>query len=273
MNRQLYDEASSDNGGWITTFADLMTLLLVFFILMFSMSSVKEDRFREVMAAIQLSLEGPGMPISHGSLSGEGGQSANNSLMEFPASRQLQDASELAMEKTEQPSRKLQTQPAVRQGDEQWQLMANTLRSRLARRNVEDKVRVSLPRDGVIAVQVQGAILFDSGSSYLNFEADQVMDTLYELFRDYSGYTINIKGHTDNIPIATDRYESNWELSAIRATTVLRYFVSRGISARRLTATGYGDSLPIASNNDSEGRTKNRRIEFVLERQTSRTVN
>ena len=84
--------------------------------------------------------------------------------------------------------------------------------------------------------------------------------------REYPEYTINIKGHTDDIPIATERFPSNWELSAVRATTVLKYLIGKGISARRLTATGYGDSDPLVPNTSDRNRAVNRRVEFVLEK-------
>ena len=83
-------------------------------------------------------------------------------------------------------------------------------------------------------------------------------------------YTINIKGHTDNIPISTDIFPSNWELSAIRATTVLKYLISRGLPPDRLTATGYGDVMPLLPNTSEENRAQNRRVEFVLEKKEAR---
>ncbi|OMH36276.1 flagellar motor protein MotB [Motiliproteus sp. MSK22-1] len=260
MNKQIFEESTSDSAGWITTFADLMTLLLVFFILMFSMSSVKSERFVQAMESIQLSLQ------NAGSLLDLGARNNKISVQVFPSVNPEKQV-DSGVESEDEPSKQIQTQPSVGQGGDQWTQMANTLQSRLNTNSAEQMVKVSLPKDGVISIQIQGSVIFDSGSTYLNSEVDPIMDTLLELFDQYRGYSINIKGHTDNIPISTDQYESNWELSAIRATTVLRYFASRGINPRRFTATGYGDSVPLASNSSAEGRSENRRIEFVLERQ------
>ena len=77
-------------------------------------------------------------------------------------------------------------------------------------------------------------------------------------------YNVNIRGHTDNVPINTVRFPSNWELSALRATSVLRRFIDQGVNPVRVTATGYGELLPIAANDDTLGRARNRRVEFVL---------
>ena len=260
MNKQLFEESTSDTGGWITTFADLMTLLLVFFILMFSMSNVKTERFEQAMESIQLSLQ------SAGSLLDLGSKSNKVSVQVFPTVTPEKNV-DSGVKSEDKPTKQIQTQPSIGQGGDQWKQMANTLQSKLNSSELEKLVKVSLPKDGVISIQIQGSVIFDSGSTYLNSEVDPIMDTLLELFDQYRGYSINIKGHTDNIPISTDQYESNWELSAIRATTVLRYFASRGINPRRFTATGYGDSVPLAANSSAEGRSKNRRIEFVLERQ------
>ena len=89
---------------------------------------------------------------------------------------------------------------------------------------------------------------------------------MIDLFMAFPEYTINIKGHTDNIPIATRQFPSNWELSAIRATTVLKHLISRGIAPKRLTATGYGDKIPLEPNTTDANRARNRRVEFVLEK-------
>jgi len=104
----------------------------------------------------------------------------------------------------------------------------------------------------------------------LNPSAIPIFDDLIDILFDYPDYNINIKGHTDNIPISTEIFPSNWELSAIRATTVLKYVISRGVNPDRLTATGYGDVMPLLPNTSEENRTQNRRVEFVLEKKDSR---
>ena len=87
------------------------------------------------------------------------------------------------------------------------------------------------------------------------------------MFRDHADYRIAIRGHTDDLGIDTAQFPSNWELSAVRATTVLRYFIGQGIDPERMTATGYADYLPLVENNSVENRARNRRVEFVLEKE------
>jgi chemotaxis protein MotB len=111
---------------------------------------------------------------------------------------------------------------------------------------------------------IKGAVLFESGSVDLNHESYPILDNIVQIVDHYSEYTVNIKGHTDDKSISTSRFPSNWELSAIRATTVLQYLIKKGIDPARLTATGYGDLFPLAPNNSVENRALNRRVEFEL---------
>ena len=115
-------------------------------------------------------------------------------------------------------------------------------------------------------VQIRGTALFDSGDAKLKKTAEPILNELIAIFIAYDDYSVNIKGHTDNVPIGTLRFPSNWELSAIRATNVLRYLIKEGINPVRLTATGYGSLMPLVPNTSQKNRAVNRRVEFVLEK-------
>lgn len=249
--------------GWITTFADLMTLLLVFFVLLFSMSTVESERFEQMLVSLQ-------------SAFGDGGTS--NAIIELPHDMQkLVPSSDAELTTKQLPPNPAATPDInIKQGtptiSDEWMGLADQLRESLSSYQVDDLVEIEIPAEGILVIQIRGHALFDSGSSHLNFEVDQVLESLMVVFRTRYDFTINIQGHTDNLPISTLRYESNWELSALRATTVLRYLIEKGITPSRLTATGYGESMPLESNETEEGRAKNRRIEFVLEKKQSATV-
>mgnify|MGYP001106517407 CR=1 FL=1 len=241
----------SEDAGWIITFADLMTLLLVFFVLLFSISSVEKERFEQVAASLQNSFGIPNESVSPVRLSPI-----------IPVAPEP----EIVPPSAERPSATPQPLDPLPLPDPDLQALSAMLATVFERQQIGDLAEIRVPLDDQLSIQVHGTALFDSGSSDLNYEVDQVLDALLQVFLLKSEYTINIQGHTDNLPITTARYESNWELSAIRATTVLRYFISRGVPPKRLTATGYGDSMPIASNETEKGRSANRRIEFVLEK-------
>ena len=108
------------------------------------------------------------------------------------------------------------------------------------------------------------SILFDSGSSRIKRQGREVLAKVATQLRTLDGHRIVVEGHTDAVPIATERYPSNWELSAGRGASVVRFFVSEGVDATVLTAAGHGEYQPIADNGTREGRARNRRIEIVL---------
>ena len=118
-----------------------------------------------------------------------------------------------------------------------------------------------------VVVRVPGASLFKPGEADLQLSARPVLDEVIRVVNKYPDYKIHIQGHTDDEPISTERFPTNWELSAARATAVLRYFYDKGAEPERMTATGYADTFPLATNDTAPGRAKNRRVEFVLEKE------
>jgi chemotaxis protein MotB len=118
---------------------------------------------------------------------------------------------------------------------------------------------------GTITVTLPNAILFDSGKATLKRATSSELDHIYSVIRDkYSGKQIDVVGHTDTDPIKKSKWKDNWELSAQRALSVLRYLVKKGISPDKIKASGRGQSQPIASNSSSSGKARNRRVEIVV---------
>ncbi len=227
-----------DQPGWMVTYADLMTLLLVFFILLFSISSLNTKRFKDAITSIQMSLGEANPAIAIQELTGEVGL--------FDKKSRLEDLIESKSRNSE---------------------VLNKIINFIEHKKLGEHIDAYFFQ-GKIIIQVRGRMLFKSGSASLNEKGKPVLDEIINIVSDFSEYNINIKGHTDNVPISTRDFASNWELSAIRATTVLRYLIKGKIIPARLTATGFADLLPLAPNNSSENRALNRRVEFVLEKKT-----
>jgi chemotaxis protein MotB len=116
----------------------------------------------------------------------------------------------------------------------------------------------------MLTVEVAEQMFFDSGKAALKDSGKEVLKKVGEALKGYEDKIIRVVGHTDNVPIATAQFPSNWELSAARATTVVRFLQASGVPPERLTASGRGEFSPVASNDDAEGRRKNRRIEITL---------
>jgi len=118
---------------------------------------------------------------------------------------------------------------------------------------------------GRLQVRAMDKILFDSGSTEIKPEGKKVLAKVAAGIKDVTDREVDVEGHTDNVPIRTSRFPSNWDLSVARAVTVAKFLAASGVSEKRLAATGYGEHRPLASNDDAAGRQRNRRIEITLE--------
>lgn len=225
-----------DEMGWIVTYSDLMTLLLVFFILLFSISSLNKKKFELVLESIKISLQQDASPIS---------------MMEV-------------LEVPDNFNKKIKIDELTGIKSKKDQIEKD-LKAYVSKHQISRKVSISVLDDKII-IDIRGTALFDSGKARLKKSARPILNELISIFRAYDDYNINIKGHTDNMPISTIRFPSNWELSAIRATNVLRYIIKEGVNPTRLTATGYGSLMPLVPNTSQKNRSTNRRVEFVLEK-------
>lgn len=130
-------------------------------------------------------------------------------------------------------------------------------------RDLDSRLRVSQIAEGV-HLEVRDNILFAQGSDRLKAEGRHLLDSLASVLSGHRG-VISVEGHTDNRPISSRRFPSNWELSSGRATTVTRYLISNGLDAARLRAVGYADTRPLESNDSTQGRARNRRVSLILE--------
>lgn len=252
----------SETGQWIYTFADLMTLLLVFFVLMFSLSSIEAERFEAAVRSLNMAFEG-----------GSGANSIIDLPHEAPVKtivpeeiEEVLPATDIAEDKGDEAANNVAEEQNVAI-DAEWQRLSDELQKTFQTSNAADAVEVGVPKSGKMTIRVKGSVLFPSGSSDFNREMMPLLDTLVLTLKKNPELKVNILGHTDDVPIQTAKFPSNWELSAIRATTVLRYMVRGGISPERMLATGYGESLPLVENDSYENRAKNRRLEFVLEKE------
>jgi len=228
-----------DDATWLITYADLMTILLVFFVLLFTLAFSEKEQYRHAVETIKVQVE------ENENLIG---------LMELIEVPETADTQISIEDITGLHSREKSLFKSIQ---------------RFAKSSQQNKNISTRILEGKIIVSIKGKALFNSGSASLSRSAVSIFDEILLILDDYPDYNINIKGHTDNIPISTTVFPSNWELSAVRATTVLKYLVSKGITPHRLTATGYGDVMPLVPNTSEKNRAQNRRVEFVLEKKTT----
>lgn len=247
----MLDEGPS--GGWLVTYADLMTLLLTFFILLFSISSMNLEKFKQALAAIQVSL-GEARPPVH----------LLEIIDEKAETVRLSNTRSDSKAKTAGQKIALENLIGLKSRD-----IYRDVQHFIHKRDAGDHIVVSMEGSKVV-IRVTGQVLFESGIAILHPEASPILDDITKIVKHYPEYRLRIEGHSDDIPISTPQFPSNWELSAVRATTVLRYLIDKGVDPHRLTATGYGSLLPLVPNTTEANRSRNRRVEFVLEKEEQR---
>lgn len=249
--------SKNDIPAWMVTYADLMSLLLCFFVLLLSFAEIDLERFKqlagEVSRAFGVQREVPAETIPKGT------------------SAVLDRFSPAEPEPT--------LRDEVRQITTREQPMLNTHRLRLERRlkalqlDLESRLRsaidkggVSVERDGSnVVVRVDEHSSFPSGSAEVTASFAELLGELSGVLVDAPG-SIAVRGHTDNVPVRSARYASNWNLSAMRSAVVANLLLENGaLAAERLTVTGHADTRPIAPNDTAEGRARNRRVEIIIE--------
>lgn len=232
-------QEEEEGNEWLTTFADLSMLLLVFFVLLYSMSTLDTEKFSKTFSSVTKALSGKLKEISTQRISREeAGVLIDQALMR----RQIVESQRKVFAEV----KTLQT-----------------------KKGVEGLVSANF-EDGVITLRVPGDVLFRPGQVALTDRGKQIILQLRNFFIKHPDQQIKVLGYTDNTqPSGTGRFRDNWEISAMRAVNVLRELLKMGIKSNRLTATGLADLNPIYPNTSTESRSKNRRVEFVLEKRVT----
>lgn len=228
-----------DGGGmmrWLLTYSDLITLLMVFFVVMYAMSSVDKKKYQSMAGSLRQALHVEG---------------AADSLI---ADRMGQTTAENPV-----PGDQQQIKDAE---DSQFQRIIDNVKGTATPEEMGSIVFIIDERGLVISFL--DTLLFDVGQAELRSNALLILDRVAAAVKG-TAVIIRVEGHTDDLPIATMQYPSNWELSAARAISVTRYFIERhAIDPRRLSATGYGEYRPLLANSTESNRNKNRRVDIVV---------
>jgi len=266
---------------WLLTYADMLTLLFALFMVLFSISSVNISKYQVLQQSLKAAFSGSILSGGHAILqSGSESTSAHT-----PATAEIPSIVPLVPTPTSRSSSSTGSAntPAKPLTSAQLQAALNSMSASVSEQDTfvalkqkmdayakahgfGDKVQTIIERRGLVVRVLTDNLLFESGSATLQPGADQLLDEVAQLLNLDPSHPITVEGHTDNQPIATAQFPSNWELSTTRATNVVRFLISRSVNRYRLGAVGYADLHPIASNATAAGRAKNRRVEIVLMR-------
>ena len=244
----------------MNTFADLMNLLLCFFVMLFSMSSVNEEKFEKVIASFQSTfsiLPGGGASIGEGELISSGISQLEN--FDSYYNQQLSSQSDGQTEEEKDITEAYEQQELEESED-----MAQQLENALSQYGIQDDVEVDFNAE-YVTLNMNGALLFDSASAELRDEAYPLVNKLGKILVTYDNNIIEVEGHTDNVPIHSSKYEDNNVLSMYRALAVANYLRdTTTLDPAYIKSSGRGEYVPSADNATPEGRARNRRVEIKI---------
>jgi chemotaxis protein MotB len=244
--RRRGEEEHENHERWLVSYADFITLLFAFFVVMYALSSVNEGKFRVLSDSVSAAFRNiPG--------SSSGAMVVVNPNAPMPVAIPFKRP-QVANVKTDATREK---------NKELLRNKAKEITEALAPLVASGQVRVTEGALG-ITVEINASVLFDSGEARLQLPAVRALAAVGQILAT-TDFPITVEGHTDNAPISTLLFPSNWELSGARAASVVRLFIDTGVDPRRLTATGYAEQRPVADNATLEGRQRNRRVAITME--------
>lgn len=239
MARKRYEEDEDNHDRWMVSYADFITLLFAFFVVMYAISSVSDSKYRVVanslVGAFGVTLPLPTQPAAQQ-------DPAAPILPKLSHSRRNADA--------------------IRREKERLTRMARDIGKVLGPLVDQGKVRVTQSPRGV-KVEINASVLFAPGDAKLSSDTSEALKGIAEVLKD-DDHALMVEGHTDSVPIRNALFPSNWELSAVRASSVVRLFSENGVDQGRMTVVGKGAVQPVEDNGTAEGRMKNRRVTIII---------
>lgn len=265
MARQRKEDAPPPGSpAWMATFGDLMNLLLCFFVLLFSMSSIDEKKFQAIAESFNQTFSifsagataiGEGILISNG-------VSQLNELDEYINSTGKTAESEQESEEVNEYEQMAEALEAEQLKESE--ALAEKITEAVEENNLANEIDVDF-NSQYVQLTLKGAFLFDSGYAVVKEEAHSVLNKVGIILERYAESTIEIEGHTDNVPMVSDRYADNNELSTARAWAVFDYLTEHtNLDPTNIKASGRGEYIPVADNSTEAGRQKNRRVEIRI---------
>lgn len=266
--------AAHDNDErWLLTYADMITLLMALFMVLFSISSVNISKFKTLQNSLRAAFSGSILSggrsiIQSGSESTKAHSPATSEVPSIvPLTPNIPRPSNVSAN-TAAASVRAALASAHASSQEQANFLAlkHRLDAYARAHGFASQVSTSIERRGLVVRVLTDRVLFDSGQAQLKPVGLPLLGEIADLLNVDRSHPIVVEGYTDDVPIASAQYPTNWELSTARATNVVRYLIGRGVATGRLGAAGYAYLHPIATNATSAGRASNRRVEIVFER-------
>jgi chemotaxis protein MotB len=264
-------EKKENSERWLLTYSDLITLLMILFVVLFAMSSTDQEKYSQLAQSLQAALGDNGKTINGSMIQNGSGileeqTPGSGTDIEYQNQSSEQDIGSGEGNNGEDGTGKDGT-GKTGESDVKSSTEFNNLRTELLQAikndKFKDKLYITITEKGLV-ISVSNDILFDSGKADVKSDMKETLEIIAQLINRI-GNPIQVDGYTDNIPVHNNRYTSNWQLSAERAANVVEYLIdNNNVKPERLTASGHGEYRPVASNKTAEGRESNRRISITI---------
>ena len=238
---------------WLLTYADMITLLMALFMVLFSISSVNISKYRSLTESLKDAFSGHVLP------GGKAIAKSGSDNAKSPASSSLITAIK--------PAPAIGKKDTAQQTEKEFQKIKKQIDAYAKSHGFASQVETTITRRGLVVRLLTDKVVFDTGQAVLKPGASELLSGVGRAINIDKTHPIMVEGHTDNVPISGSQFPTNWELSTARASVVVRFLIRVGIDRYRLGAAGYANLYPVASNSTDLGRSKNRRVEIVLLRQ------
>ncbi|HLH15441.1 MAG TPA: OmpA family protein [Solirubrobacteraceae bacterium] len=257
---------------WLLTYSDMITLLMALFMVLFSISSVNISKYQTLQKSLKAAFSGNILP--GGKSVAQQGSTANAAQtptsVELQAIEPVQSEGASALQNSTAhgaaSASASASQAALDKEASEFQRIKQELEAYARSHGFAKSVQTSIEARGLVIRVLTDDLLFASGQAALDPRADGLLGEIAQLLNVDETHPISVEGNTDDLPIHSSLYPSNWELSTARASTVVRFLIAHGVAPSRLTASGNADQRPVASNATAAGRARNRRVEIVMRR-------
>ncbi|WP_226668469.1 flagellar motor protein MotB [Metabacillus litoralis] len=232
--------------SWLVPYADLLTLVLALFIVLFAMSSVDAQKFQQLARAFNSTFTG------------------GTGVLEYPSPTPDGELEQLDVQKEQEPNKEAVEEAQKKLEEENLKKIQTKVNSYIANNKLETQLKTTLTDEGLL-ITLLNDIFFDSGSAAIRNKDKELASEISELLIMSPPRNIIISGHTDDVPIKNSEFDSNWHLSVMRAVNFMKILIDNDkLDPKAFSAKGFGEFKPVASNETKDGRQKNRRVEILI---------
>src|SRR3954470_21699802 len=271
-HKKHHHEEHENHERWLVSGYDMMTLLFAVFVVLFAISSTNVSKVKALQQSLQEAFSGPVLSGGQAMMQTGDTSAAQRSSSANPIPSQTPaEAVRAAMQKTEEASQDAATAASngaklAAQEQRDFEALKRRIDKLVKEAGLGSKVSTTVTRRGLRVRLLTDKLFFDSGSAAINDAALPTLDKIGGIIADEAKHPVEVEGHTDDRPIATSQYPSNWQLSGARAGAVVQRLTGAGVPGKRASLAGYAAQAPVADNATPAGRARNRRVEIILTR-------